>query len=303
MNWSFSRETRNMSFFHSFIPGTQQVETLWNTELLPMSNSVSMGDLKEYFFPCLRPDSSSEDERERLLLEYISSEFTPQSSGDPGFSRDSDEAEVLQDLLGDHKSGSNDAIVGIENRRFLQEDIVSVLRSLDETKTNSSSQLACQDCSIDESSCADSNIPKIVPLFNGDNTSKEYIGKRPRGRPPKYQKWIDDFSETPFVLNNYKRRKPRKYRELKYSKFCHICNRNMRRVPLYYCANSEKGLCRKALCLFCIGDYRISVDDRKDGSKGFICTHCEGVCPERAQCKTYLKTNLRRRAQVLISRN
>jgi len=88
--------------------------------------------------------------------------------------------------------------------------------------------------------------------------------------------------------------KIRRYVNPTASRFCHICARSGEGVPIYTCKNVEHAVCRKVICQRCITKYGW---ETPTDPKNFVCCHCKGECPEKAQCITYKKTNQRRRAK------
>lgn len=83
------------------------------------------------------------------------------------------------------------------------------------------------------------------------------------------------------------------------SKYCHICGRNSKTVPVSQCANVRLGLCRKVVCEKCLIVYRAEIGPGlPQPNKPWNCTHCTGHCPRRARCHQYTKNNLRRRMKV-----
>jgi hypothetical protein len=61
------------------------------------------------------------------------------------------------------------------------------------------------------------------------------------------------------------------------------------------CANYYKGTCRKVVCEKCFKDYGWDWDAASKAPMEWACTHCSNVCPPRAQCAIYRRTNERRR--------
>eukprot|EP00180_Rhodochaete_pulchella_P002158 Plantae.Rhodophyta-Rhodochaete_pulchella.ctg32540.p2 GENE.Plantae.Rhodophyta-Rhodochaete_pulchella.ctg32540~~Plantae.Rhodophyta-Rhodochaete_pulchella.ctg32540.p2 ORF type:complete len:254 (+),score=12.20 Plantae.Rhodophyta-Rhodochaete_pulchella.ctg32540:253-1014(+) len=96
-----------------------------------------------------------------------------------------------------------------------------------------------------------------------------------------------------------KRKTARTVKPLVPSRFCHICWRSSSTVRMVTCSNIHARKCRKVICEKCIdsrgshGDFELA--SRPDSK--WQCTHCRGICPERAQCAVYRRTNLRRRMQ------
>ncbi|KAK4525487.1 hypothetical protein GAYE_SCF13G3395 [Galdieria yellowstonensis] len=301
MEWPVSSEANEETFCQNIIFEADSMEEICNNYFFASTSSLGLGCLKHCLRRCAHLDCLSEDQGERLTPEYTSNECTVQNICFPELATEISQDEVLENyLVDDYPNSSNHNFV-IESWRSFQKDDFSLSDNFSQEQASLSQDL-CKEHSVVESRLAASEVARKPPFFK-DSSLKEYNGKKTRGRPSKCCKWIEDLSNSPVVLNSYKRRQPRKYKELKYSKFCHICNRNIRRVPLYHCSNVEKGLRRKAVCLFCIGEYKIALENGKKVSTEFVCPHCTNSCPDTAQCKTYLKTNLRRRAKVLASRS
>lgn len=91
-----------------------------------------------------------------------------------------------------------------------------------------------------------------------------------------------------------KAHKIRRYVNPTASRFCHICARSGDGVPIFTCKNVEHAVCRKVICQRCIQKYGW---ETPADPTAFVCCHCKGECPEKAQCITYRKTNQRRRAK------
>lgn len=79
------------------------------------------------------------------------------------------------------------------------------------------------------------------------------------------------------------------------SRFCHICSRTTRKVKNMCCANFYKGSCRKVICQKCFEEYGWDWEGASANPMSWLCTHCQGACPSRAQCAIYQRTNERRR--------
>lgn len=74
------------------------------------------------------------------------------------------------------------------------------------------------------------------------------------------------------------------------SRFCHVCARTAKTARQIVCSNIRLGTCRKVICEKCFERFEWNWDLAAKGSD-WICTHCVGVCPDRAQCSTYCKVN------------
>lgn len=82
------------------------------------------------------------------------------------------------------------------------------------------------------------------------------------------------------------------------SKFCHICLRRGERIELLACTGLR---CRKVTCEKCFIDFGWDYNYAKTLSD-WTCCHCRGVCPERAQCFIYRRTNDRRHQQLVAKK-
>lgn len=88
---------------------------------------------------------------------------------------------------------------------------------------------------------------------------------------------------------------PRCYPMAKSSRFCHVCARSGSVITLVACRNLKYGMCRKAVCEKCFLENGWNLDDTVTNPQDFICCHCQKACPAKAQCRTYARTNERRR--------
>eukprot|EP00179_Madagascaria_erythrocladioides_P001555 CAMPEP_0198318824 /NCGR_PEP_ID=MMETSP1450-20131203/8104_1 /TAXON_ID=753684 ORGANISM="Madagascaria erythrocladiodes, Strain CCMP3234" /NCGR_SAMPLE_ID=MMETSP1450 /ASSEMBLY_ACC=CAM_ASM_001115 /LENGTH=269 /DNA_ID=CAMNT_0044022165 /DNA_START=369 /DNA_END=1178 /DNA_ORIENTATION=+ len=113
----------------------------------------------------------------------------------------------------------------------------------------------------------------------------------------------DRSSDPGKTIRKYTKRKQYKTytKDVKPSRFCHICSRTADKSKLVVCANIERSMCRKTVCLRCIETYNWFTPQEVDSdvifNSGFICPHCTGSCPEAARCVLYMKETLRRREQ------
>lgn len=82
------------------------------------------------------------------------------------------------------------------------------------------------------------------------------------------------------------------------SKFCHICLRRGERIEQLACTGVR---CRKVTCEKCFIDFGWDYTYAKAISD-WTCCHCRGVCPERAQCFIYRRTNDRRHQQLVAKK-
>lgn len=97
-------------------------------------------------------------------------------------------------------------------------------------------------------------------------------------------------------------RKPRAKKEkivqpLVSSKHCHICARSGHPHNLASCRNLHVNGCRKVVCRKCYNTLGATTSWEKISAPAdkWECIHCQGMCPEKAQCVIYAKTNARRR--------
>jgi hypothetical protein len=91
---------------------------------------------------------------------------------------------------------------------------------------------------------------------------------------------------------------------LKSSHHCHICARSGRVPNLLGCKNlsGQKG-CRKVVCKKCYTNFGLgSWEGVTAPGYQWECIHCQGKCPEKAQCMIYAKTNARRRDLNLLKK-
>lgn len=94
----------------------------------------------------------------------------------------------------------------------------------------------------------------------------------------------------------------RRYTRAKPSKFCHVCARSGDSVQLLACKNVKYGVCRKAVCQKCFGEQGRDWAAAQSRPEEFSCCHCRRDCPENAQCRTYQRTNERRRNRCMKKR-
>lgn len=96
--------------------------------------------------------------------------------------------------------------------------------------------------------------------------------------------------------------KIRRYSTSTASKFCHICARSAKLVSLVTCRNVRFGLCRKTICYKCFTEQGWNWELALERPNDFWCSHCLSVCPRNAQCRTYERTNERRRQEGVKKR-
>lgn len=93
-----------------------------------------------------------------------------------------------------------------------------------------------------------------------------------------------------------------RYKDAIPSKFCHTCTLSALegRRQLAPCSNLHHGLCLKTVCSRCFEVYGFGdfAEAKRPGS-GWTCPHCQGVCPERAQCAAYAKSTEKRKTRKL----
>jgi hypothetical protein len=77
------------------------------------------------------------------------------------------------------------------------------------------------------------------------------------------------------------------------SRYCHICTRADRPASVARCQNIEKGKCRKVVCARCAREngWVDALEVIGKHCTEWSCVHCRGICPFRAQCKTYGRVN------------
>jgi len=96
--------------------------------------------------------------------------------------------------------------------------------------------------------------------------------------------------------------KIRRYTNTEASKFCHICARSMDTVRAISCFNTLFGVCRKIVCEKCFHQNGWDWEAASKPGARWACIHCKGLCPDRAQCNTYKRTNQRRRMKGMQKR-
>mmetsp|Transcript_15299 Transcript_15299/g.31087 ORF Transcript_15299/g.31087 Transcript_15299/m.31087 type:complete len:494 (-) Transcript_15299:587-2068(-) len=83
------------------------------------------------------------------------------------------------------------------------------------------------------------------------------------------------------------------------SKYCHICGRPAHSVKVLVCQNFAFGICRKVVCQICFGKHDWEWPSTGENTTDWLCSHCRGVCPERAQCFNYQRTNRKRKTKMI----
>jgi hypothetical protein len=111
----------------------------------------------------------------------------------------------------------------------------------------------------------------------------------------------DDSSD---VIRGATKRKPRTYSRPVPSQHCHICSRRpTTQSPHAACGNLAKGKCRKTICQKCFTLYGWDMTEALvPDNSGWLCPHCSGKCPDRAQCHIYDRTSERRRNNTVNHR-
>lgn len=115
--------------------------------------------------------------------------------------------------------------------------------------------------------------------------------------PPPFVEALTD--EAILALKPKKNRKKAKFDKPSPSRFCHICSRTPKNVRLAVCRRINDGICRKVVCEKCFEDYGFGHFDGAYNTSNWLCAHCSGLCPERAQCQTYGRINDKLRATRL----
>lgn len=120
-------------------------------------------------------------------------------------------------------------------------------------------------------------------------TAKEPFKERPR---------------APAANKGSTKRKPRTYAQAVPSQHCHICSRRPTDVsPHAVCGNLLRGRCRKTVCEKCFHQFGWDLRAARGPNKAeWLCPHCQGVCPRRAQCYIYDRTSARRREKKINHR-
>lgn len=119
-----------------------------------------------------------------------------------------------------------------------------------------------------------------------------------RATPPKG--FVSD--EQLLALKPLKPRKKATFDSPTPSNYCHICSRTPSRgIRLAVCASLKEGLCRKVICEKCFTyyDFGCTFEQALVPETVFKCTHCQSICPERAQCRTYQNVNKKLRLKRL----
>ncbi|GJD07720.1 hypothetical protein Gasu2_20640 [Galdieria sulphuraria] len=104
-------------------------------------------------------------------------------------------------------------------------------------------------------------------------------------------------------ISQIKRRPQRKkqYSRVSPAKFCHLCARAAsKNIRMIVCSNIQIGMCLKVTCEKCFQQNNWNFEEAIGNPDSWICTHCRGSCPYRAQCSIYQRTNHRRRVSRFL---
>mmetsp|Transcript_638 Transcript_638/g.1305 ORF Transcript_638/g.1305 Transcript_638/m.1305 type:complete len:280 (-) Transcript_638:151-990(-) len=112
-----------------------------------------------------------------------------------------------------------------------------------------------------------------------------------RGMPEELKEALPrEFHDGMVVM---KRRRTRKYKNAKPSRFCHLCARK-KPIRAVVCSNIATSTCLKVTCQSCFQDPKLTFEEAMQLEAGWTCTHCRGVCPQRALCNSYDRANRKR---------
>ncbi|EME31291.1 uncharacterized protein Gasu_15300 [Galdieria sulphuraria] len=119
-----------------------------------------------------------------------------------------------------------------------------------------------------------------------------------------YRKFrVPDPILSPALESQIKRRPQRKkqYSRVSPAKFCHLCARAAsKNIRMIVCSNIQIGMCLKVTCEKCFQQNNWNFEEAIGNPDSWICTHCRGSCPYRAQCSIYQRTNHRRRVSRFL---
>lgn len=116
---------------------------------------------------------------------------------------------------------------------------------------------------------------------------------------------VPDLILSPSLESQIKRRPQRKkqYSRVSPAKFCHLCARaSNKNIRMVVCSNIQIGMCLKVTCEKCFQQNGWNFEEAFENPKTWICSHCRGSCPFRAQCSIYQRTNHRRRVSRFLMR-
>lgn len=92
-------------------------------------------------------------------------------------------------------------------------------------------------------------------------------------------------------------RRTRRYSSARSSRYCHLCARHEKSVPMVGCSNVKQNICQKSVCVKCIERYGLSSSEQN-----WVCPHCQGKCPPRAKCFAYDRQTAQRRERTIRTR-
>mmetsp|Transcript_3506 Transcript_3506/g.7599 ORF Transcript_3506/g.7599 Transcript_3506/m.7599 type:complete len:852 (-) Transcript_3506:131-2686(-) len=87
------------------------------------------------------------------------------------------------------------------------------------------------------------------------------------------------------------------------SHYCHVCLRHSKTVRQVACSKLRLGHCRKVVCERCFAQFGWNWALACDESTAWLCPHCLGICPPRATCNVYKRTNREVQARKRTTRN
>lgn len=103
-----------------------------------------------------------------------------------------------------------------------------------------------------------------------------------------------------------KNKQRRRYAKPKSSRYCHLCARHERAVPMFACGNLDLCICQKSVCLKCFEMYGLDLAAAKaprvPGAPKWTCPHCQGNCPKKAKCHSYDRQTIRRRMRTIATK-
>lgn len=137
--------------------------------------------------------------------------------------------------------------------------------------------------------CPPMRLPNVVDLLPLSQPNQC------QGQPPLVSGIAGIDKNVDLIAIRKRKRAPRvkHYGDAQPSMHCHICCRSAKNVKVNACARVQKGTCRKVICERCLSEYPHLATISKE--EGWVCSHCQGLCPVRGQCYTYGRSNLRRR--------
>jgi hypothetical protein len=254
---------------------------------ISLNNPFELQPSKEGTF-CVEHQLDSFELMESLIADAQSSPFSFSmpipSQSTPRVARGSDTSALA-------KEGNLLTFPSGSSQQPVQSDIVLGDHLRDSHESNSSHANRCiaknSGRSRLETSAIGTGISR-AQAFPETMIGKTDSDNRPNGRVPK----------------TASKRKPRTYSRAIPSQHCHICSRRpTEESPHAACGNLNKGKCRKTICRKCFNQYKWDVEAAKFASvTGWVCPHCQGICPDRAQCHIYDRTSERRRNKTVNHR-